>query len=232
MPLLRHELDTLLGSARPVVLEVAQLTAPFTPAVEVLSRTLMAAGGWPTARRVVAGPDARFRAALRSTGTIRDVVVVDDVEQAAARLDDRPERVRRRLALRPGTAERRARDLVDRAGVEWDVPHLLTDARRITGGLVRAARGPSVLTITLGGEGLRIALRDFDTRHGLRVPADGRASGWGVTPRSDGNVAWALLAAQACVRLHLSLSGWSNFSSDQHVPPGVARKISPPFRAK
>jgi len=190
-------------------------------------------------------------------------VVVDDVEQAAARLDDRPERVRRRLALRPGTAERRARDLVDRAGVEWDVPHLLTDARRITGGLVRAARGPSVLTITLGGEGLRIALRDFDTRHGLRVPADGRASGWGVTPRSDGNVAWALIAqcgdhercrgeerflgaawaredpanvcghrTQACVRLHLSLSGWSNFSSDQHVPPGVARKIRPPLRAK
>jgi len=121
-------------------------------------------------------------------------VVVDDVEQAAARLDDRPERVRRRLALRPGTAERRARDLVDRAGVEWDVPHLLTDARRITGGLVRAARGPSVLTITLGEEGLRIALRDFDPRRRQVPAAGGRASSWGVTPRSDGNVTWALIA--------------------------------------
>jgi len=194
VPLLRHELDALLGSARPVVLEVAQLTAPFTPAVEVLSRTLMAAGGWPTARRVVAGPDARFRAALRSTGTIRDVVVVDDVEQAAARLGDRPERVRRRLALRPGTAERRARDLVDGAGAEWEVPHLFADARRITGQLVRAARGPSVLTITLGEEGLRIALRDFDPRRRQVPAAGGRASSWGVTPRSDGNVTWALIA--------------------------------------
>ena len=194
VPRLRHELDTLLSTGRPVILDVSRATAAFPPAVEVLARTLLAAGGWPAARLVVAGPDARFRAALRSTGTIRDVVVVDDVEQAAARLGDRPERVRRRLALRPGTAERRARDLVDRAGAEWDVPHLFADARRITGQLVRAVRGPSVLTITLGGEGLRIALRDFDPRRRQVPAAGGRASSWGVTPRSDGNVTWALIA--------------------------------------
>ena len=106
----------------------------------------------------------------------------------------RPGRVRRRLALRPGTAERRARDLVDGAGAEWEVPHLFADARRITGQLVRAARGPSVLTITLGEEGLRIALRDFDPRRRQVPAAGGRASSWGVTPRSDGNVTWALIA--------------------------------------
>ena len=194
VPRLRHELDTLLSTGRPVILDVSRATAAFPPAVEVLARTLLAAGGSPAARLVVAGPDARFRAALRSTGTIRDVVVVDDVEQAAARLGDRPERVRRRLALRPGTAERRARDLVDGAGAEWEVPHLFADARRITGQLVRAARGPSVLTITLGEEGLRIALRDFDPRRRQVPAAGGRASSWGVTPRSDGNVTWALIA--------------------------------------
>jgi hypothetical protein len=45
---LRHELDTLLAPGRPVVLDVSQLAVPFTPAVEVLSRALLAAEGWPT----------------------------------------------------------------------------------------------------------------------------------------------------------------------------------------
>ena len=195
VPRLRHTLDALLTPARPVILDVSRLTVTFPPAVEVLSRTVLAAGGWPAARLVVTGPDPRIRAALRSTGTIRDVVVADHVEQARSRLGDRPERVRRRLALRPGTAQRRARDFVDRAGADWDVPHLLPDARRITEQLVRAAGGPSVLTVTLGEEGLRIALRDFDTRRRPRVPTADPRSSWGVTPRSDGSVAWAVVTA-------------------------------------
>jgi hypothetical protein len=185
VPQLRHTLDALLAPRWPVVLDVARLRTSFPPAVEELSRSLLAAGGWPAARLVVAGPDPRFRAALRSTGASRDVVVADDVAEAHLRLRDRPERVRRRLTLRPGTAAPgRARAFVDRACADWDVPHLADDARRVTGELVRATRTSAVLTITLGPEGLRIALRDFAASP---VPAGvGRSSSWGVTPRSDG----------------------------------------------
>ena len=192
VPQLRHTLDALLAPARPVILDVTRLSTQFPPAVEELSRSLLAAGGWPSARLVVTGPDPRVRAALRSTGTIRDVVIADDVPAAHRRLHERPERVRRRLALRPGTTARgRARAFVDRVCTDWDVPDLAADARRITAELVRLTRTPAVLTVTLGAEGMRIALRDFAPSP---VPAVvGRSSSWGVTPRSDGKAVWAVL---------------------------------------
>jgi len=188
---LRHTLDALLVPARPVILDVTRLSTQFPPAVEELSRSLLAAGGWPTARLVVAGPDPRFRAALRSISTARDVVVAEDVPDAHRRLHERPERVRRRLALRPGTPGR-ARAFVDRACADWDVPHLADDARGVTAELVRATRTSAVLTITLGPEGLRIALRDFAASP---VPAGVArlTSSWGVTPRPDGKAVWAVL---------------------------------------
>jgi hypothetical protein len=192
-PHLRHTLDTLLTPARPLLLDVTQLRTNHPPAVEVLSHSLLAGGGWPTARLVVAGPDPRFRAALRSTGTIRDVVVADDVQEAHRRLGDRPERVRRRLALQPGAAAPRA--FVDRACADWGVHHLADDARGVAAELVRGARTSAVLTITLGPEGLRIALRDFAVSTRSAVPAGlaRLSSSWGVTPRSDGKAVWAVL---------------------------------------
>jgi hypothetical protein len=191
VPRLRHTLDALLTPARPVILDVTRLRTNCPPAVEALSRSLVAAGGWPTARLVVAGPDPRFRAALRSTGTIRDVVVADDVQDAHLRLHDRPERVRRRLALGPGTAAP-ARAFVHRACADWGVPHLAADARRVTTALVRGTRTSAVLTITLGPEGLRIALRDFAASP-VPVGVARLSSTWGVTPRSDGKAVWVVL---------------------------------------
>jgi hypothetical protein len=193
-PRLRQALDALLAPSRPVILDVTLLRTSFPPAVEELSRSLLAAGGWPTARLVVAGPDPRFRAALRSTGTIRDVVVVDDVAQAHLHLDDRPERVRRRLALRPA-ATGRARAFVDRVCADWDVPHLADDARGVAAELVRPTRTTAVLTVALGPEGMRIALRDFAPCSASPVPAAVArlSSSCGVTPRSDGNAVWAML---------------------------------------
>jgi hypothetical protein len=67
---LRHTLDALLPPAGPVILDVTRLSTQFPPAVEELSRSLLAAGGWPTARLVVAGPDPRFRAALRTSAVL------------------------------------------------------------------------------------------------------------------------------------------------------------------
>lgn len=187
LPRLQQTLDDLLAPARPVLLDVSRLATPYPPAVGVLSRALLDAGGWPSARLVVVGADARFHAALRSTGALRDVVVADDVAQARARVHCRPERVRRRLSLRSG-ARARARAFVDRLGVDWDLGDVVDEARRVVDELVG---GPGILTATLGQEGLRVALRDFD-RSSAR-PVLRSCPNWGVTPRSDGNVVWAVL---------------------------------------
>lgn len=192
VPLLRRALDDLLASRHPVLIDVSRLAVPYPPAVGVLSSALLDAGGWPAARLVVVGADARFRAALRSTGTARDVVVADDVHDAASRVHHRPERVRRRLALRPGA---QPRAFVDRLGVDWDLGDLVDEAREVVDEL---ADGGGVLTATLGPEGLRVALRDFHARPRLAVPAAvrRRAASCGVTPRSDGNVVWAVLGVR------------------------------------
>lgn len=205
LPRLRRTLDTLLAPARPVILDVSRVAMQFPPAVEELSRSLLAAGGWPAAQLIVTGPDERFRAALRSTGTIRDVVVADDLQEARSRLCNRPERVRRRLTLRPGTsAPGRARAFVARTCADWDLPLLVDDARRITAELVRPARTPAVLTVALDREGLRIALRYFDPHRQPQVPAAvrRRASSCGLTPRSDGATVWAVLPATRTSRCY------------------------------
>ena len=189
VPLLRHALDDLLAPRRPVLLDVSRLAVPYPPAVGVFSAALLDAGGWPAAQLVIVGADPRFRAALRSTGALRDVVVADDMRQAASCLHHRPERVRRRLTVRTGT---RARAFVDRLCVDWDLDELADDARAVVDELVG---GAGVLTASLDPEGLRVALRDFDARPRRAVPAAvrRRAASCGVTPRSDGNVVWAVL---------------------------------------
>jgi hypothetical protein len=116
-----------------------------------------------------------------------------------------------------------ARTLVGDACLAWDLPDLLRPARRVMSELVLNAvehAGTDLLvTVTLGTNGLHIAVADGDPRQPrLRSPApvrrgaplDERGRGlravqaeavrWGSVPTTTGKVVWAVLRADAPTR--------------------------------
>ena len=191
VPYFERALAAALRPGRAVLLDVSDLRLAGTVDVAAFSRALLAAGGWPTARLVLVGAGDRLAAALRRRRAGQDVLLVDDVAQARARLAERPERVSRRVRL-PAAADA----LVAAAGRDWDVPGLADRARPVVTQLVAGvARG--VLTVSLDREGLRIALR---VRGATAAAVDDRlravrrlGGACGTIPRSDGAVVWALV---------------------------------------
>ena len=104
---------------------------------------------------------------------------------------------------------RRARVLLRRACLDWALGNAYDDAALVVTELVtnavRHTGTPCMLTVTLDGEGLRLAVRDegplppalLDDRQrgaGLRIVTT-LARHWGVVPHADGKTVWALFAA-------------------------------------
>ena len=212
----RREIQKLLTQGHAVILDVADLRIRHGSAVKVFSNALLAAGGWPSVRLVVVGPDGQLAAALDKTGVSQDVHVVDDIQCAIAKLQARPRRVSRRAWLRPNSiARRQSRTMIYTICHEWCIPHLIRSARTVTAELVHnaieLARTPSVFKVSLDDAGLRIALRDFRATQGFRLrpdssvpPSLGRvvrfADSCGVTPLSDGKIVWAVLTTNGGAR--------------------------------
>jgi len=100
---------------------------------------------------------------------------------------------------------RRARVLLRRACLDWALGNAYDDAALVVTELVtnavRHTGTPCMLTVTLDGEGLRLAVRDegplppalLDDRQrgaGLRIVTT-LARHWGVVPHADGKTVWA-----------------------------------------
>jgi anti-anti-sigma factor len=108
---------------------------------------------------------------------------------------------------------RRARVLLRRACLDWALGNAYDDAALVVNELVtnavRHAGTPCRLTITLDGDGLRIAARDRGPLHpallddtrcgaGLHLVAT-LAQRWGVLPHADGKTVWARFPPRAVV---------------------------------
>jgi hypothetical protein len=84
----------LLADGPAVLADLARLRFGWAPAVEVFPMTLQSSGGWPTARLVLFGA-AELTARMQAQRVPQRVPLVDDHAAARARMDDRPEVVRR-----------------------------------------------------------------------------------------------------------------------------------------
>jgi hypothetical protein len=169
----RAAVTSVLVDEQSVVLDIAGLRLHHPACAGAFSDALAAVGGWPVARLVLVGPQARVRAALTATGVAHEVPVAADVSSGRARLESRPEKVTRRLRLRPEpSAPRRTRAFVAATGSAWNVEQSARqDAAAVATELVthameRARSG--ILTASLDRSGLHIAMRDFNPCRGSK----------------------------------------------------------------
>jgi len=210
----RAAVRSVLVDEQSVVLDIADLRLHHPASVGAFSDALTAVGGWPVARLVLVGPQARVRAALTASGVAREVPVAADASSGRARLQSRPDKVTRRLGLRPEpSAPRRASAFVAVAGSAWNVEQFVCEdaaavaTELVTHAVERARSG--IHTASLDRSGLYIALRDFDpcrastprTRADMPAAPEvdcvaSRSADFGVIVRSDGRVVWALFPTQ------------------------------------
>jgi AraC-like DNA-binding protein len=210
---LRDGLVKLLADGVPVVLDVSRLALEWAPAPEVIVTAVTAAGGWPLARLVLFGADARAAERLRRCRVTDSVPLATTADEAAALVDTRPVRLSRSidLAARPtsvGVAHEFLRDTCERWGVPErdDVAQVV--AELVTNAVVHSDAGLR-LRLVLDRTGLRVSVRDC--RPGAVTPGPGlRAVArlsrtWGVLHYADGKSVWAHLPVERMVRPAVAL---------------------------
>lgn len=206
-PLHKHLLDR-----GRVVVDLSDATVRWAPAVDLFPAALAAAGGWPSARLVLAGPDPTTERVLRSARVHLTVPVAGDRAQARVLLDVRPARVGRRheMPCNP-MAPWLARSFVELLCDDWELDLALGDAvqmvvTELVGNAVEHAGTDSVLSLRLDHRRLTVAVRDRrpaaeglprpgvhgDRGYGLLM-VQGVSRAWGVTRHDDGKTVWAAL---------------------------------------
>ena len=198
-----------------VLADVSALEVTWAPAAQLFATAVASAGGWPGARLVLVGPGPDLTVLLRSVRAFRTVSLADDLDDGRAKLDERPEKVRRFYDLpRSPAALGQARALVRLTCQDWGVADPDDDAAMVANELVanavEHAHTTSRLSIALDRRGLTIAVRDYNPRnplpaprpapdlptytrgHGLRVVA-AMSQAWGSITHVDGKTVWALL---------------------------------------
>jgi anti-sigma regulatory factor (Ser/Thr protein kinase) len=216
VPRVRAAVGKLLRDRGSVVVDLAEMHLAWTPAAEVFPSALAAAGGWPAARLVLAGPDAELDRQLRALRIHRAVPVAEDRSVAPARLWQRPERVTRHRDL-PGAvgAPAAARTLVREACEDWSATAAQDAAALVASELVsnavQHARSGCRVSVTVDPAGLHVGVRDYARGCSPRprpvdaAQAAGRglhlvamlATRWGVQEHDDGKTTWALIALPA-----------------------------------
>jgi hypothetical protein len=210
---LGRELLQLLAAGQSVLVDLSRLELGWPPAVGVFPMALQTAGGWPAARLVLFGADARMTARMQAVHLPERVPLASHRRAAQALADTRPDLVDRYVNLMDvPQSERAARSAVLAACHDWRIPYLAEDLATITTELVinaveHAASAPRLCIRLHGGEvtvGVRDDLPGTAPRPQLSCVGSpcGRgllmvtalSSRWGVTPHDDGKTVWASLA--------------------------------------
>ncbi|SCF24031.1 anti-anti-sigma factor [Micromonospora viridifaciens] len=174
------ELERCLA-AQPdaLVVDLERLAVADRLALSVFAAAARRAADWPAVPVVLCAPPPTAAAWLAETTACRVVPVRPDRAEAAA-LAGAAAAPRLRARLEPvADACRRARELVADACGRWNIPELAGPASlvltELVGNVVRHARTPMQVTLTLRRPYLRVAVMDGS-------PADARA----VTTRDPG----------------------------------------------
>lgn len=204
-PQLSTVLGKLLLDRGRVLVDVSGLRVAWRPSLNVLPAALAAAGGWPAARLVIFGARPDLAAALYATGTVSEIPLAADRDEALRLLARRPRRVRRTTAL-PSSRDAAplARMLLADACADWSLTDLEDRARIVVNELVtnavEHARGPNALKLGLDDRGLTVAVEDESettdlqdrAQLGLRVVGE-LSDRWGAIAHRRGKTVWALL---------------------------------------
>ena len=207
-----------------VLVDVSGLRVAWPPAVQVFPSAVEALGGWPAARLVLFGADARLAETLRALRVSATVPLAPDQSTARLLLHRRPPTVARRLDLANDlSSPRRARLFVTTACQDWRLDSVCDDAVIVASELVENAvvhaRTGCRLAIRLDDRGLTIAVRDRGPftvlhprpGHGLFMVAE-VSRAWDVSPTEEGKSVWALLP----------IAGSTGGPITDHQPPDPA----------
>ncbi|EEP75104.1 hypothetical protein MCAG_05431 [Micromonospora sp. ATCC 39149] len=214
MRVVHRVLDRCL-TAQPdaLVVDLHDITVRDQLALSVFAAAARRAAGWPAVPFVLCAPPAQTASWLTESTACRGLPVRRDCAEATrAAVAAAAPRLRVRLEPVAGAC-RRARELVADACGRWNLPELVGPASvvlsELVGNVVRHARTPMTVTLTLRRPYLQVAVAD-DSRAAARMGAapDPRAEGgrglllvreltqrWGSAPLVDGKVVWAMLPA-------------------------------------
>ena len=196
-----------LSDVGQVLVDVSGLPLTWTPAVHLFPSAISAMGGWPWARLVLFGADARLAETLRAQQVSATVPLAPDQTTARQLLQRRPPSVARHLDLDLElSSPRRARFFVATVCRDWQLDSIRGDAVLVASELVDNAvvhaRTACRLAVQLDARGLSITVRDYRLGqlnslrpapgHGLFVVAT-VSRGWDVSPTEDGKNVCALL---------------------------------------
>jgi len=212
VPPLRTAIYKALVDHGRVVVDVEGVKLRTRSAVLLFPAIQAKAGGWPWARMVLLGGNAKFRAAVVASRVDGFVPMADDLPDAGRLLALRPPRVRQSREFEAAlVAARLARRFVAEICLAWDVSEDLTEkavlvASELVSNSVDHAGTSSTVTVEIDSDALRIGVRDGSGLTPIvRDPAlgDGRGRGivlvdrlaveWGVHEHLDGKTVWALL---------------------------------------
>ncbi|WP_341715978.1 STAS domain-containing protein [Micromonospora sp. FIMYZ51] len=195
-----------------LVVDLAGLTVRDSLAVSVLAAAARRAEDWPAVPMVFCAPQPDTSAQLAASAVCR-VLPLRSTCTEATRVAGAAAVPRVRIRLEPVAAAcRRARELVADACARWNLPEAVGPASvvlsELVGNVVRHARTPMQVTVTLRRPWLQLAVIDGSQRParpghaGLRDEG-GRglllvrelAERWGSAPAGDGKAIWATLPA-------------------------------------
>ena len=190
-----HDLDDPLAASAPAWWSMGTTGGRMTPPVSVV---------------VSLPPATALTGRLNRLGAKRYLPVFPTVSEARAAVAGRlplTHRVQLRLAPLPESVGR-ARALVTDACAAWQLPRLRAPARLIAaelvGNAVEHAGTAVVVTVSLRGDGIHLAVSDEDPRLPPDyAPSDGGGTGlravhaaatvWGAMPTTVGKVVWAVV---------------------------------------
>lgn len=206
-------LDRCLSSQPDgLVVDLARVTVGDRLALSVFAATARQAADWPAVPMLLCAPPSDAAVWLAESSACRVVPVHPDCAEAT-RLAGEKAVPRLRARLEPvASACRRARELVGEACGRWNAPELAGPASlvlsELVGNVVRHARTPMQVTLTLRRPYLHVAVTDGSSRAARATNGELRAEGgrglmlvremaqrWGSAPLADGKVVWAVVPA-------------------------------------
>jgi hypothetical protein len=211
--LVTRALSDALAVPGRVLVDVSGLRLTSATAIQVFPSVLADAGGWPGARLVLFGADAKLARSLTALRVTAAVPLASDEVTARRLLDRRPPVVARQLRLeRELRSARGARLFVEGACTDWQLEVIRDDAtvvvsELVANAVVHAGTGCRV-ALRCGARGLTVAVSDHNPGrlpaprplihsqcvHGLFIVA-ALSLQWGVSPGRDEKCVWAFLSA-------------------------------------